>query len=469
MIKEHVHVFKRLAMAIDLIVVALSAAAGWLMYYGTVDQEHALQVYGVLLPLYLVVWFVTLHRFDTYLASRVRSLLDTLFTVWKAALVTFVVFGSIVYFFRLYYFSRGWLMFVTVQCWLFLSVEKILIAFVIQRMREKGFNFRNILLVGTGKRARRFIDLVEQHREWGLRIIGMVDEDPSLKGSVIGEYKVIGSFDDLADIVHNTVVDEVIFVVPRSWIGRIEPLMCFCEAEGIKIHVAVDYFELRLSRASQSDLGEFPLLTFETGPALAWSLLFKRFSDMVISGLALIALSPLLAAVACVVKLTSPGPVFFKQKRSTINGRTFMLYKFRTMVVDAEARKKELMAMNEMKGPAFKMQNDPRVTPIGRFLRKTSIDELPQFWNVFKGDMSLIGPRPPLPDEVKEYDCWHRRRLSMRPGLSCLWQISGRNKIIDFDEWVKLDLQYIDNWSLWLDIKIFFKTIPVVLFGTGAK
>ncbi|MBI4698799.1 MAG: sugar transferase, partial [Nitrospirae bacterium] len=198
-------------------------------------------------------------------------------------------------------------------------------------------------------------------------------------------------------------------------------------------------------------------------------LFIKRLFDFVSSVIALIFLMPLLILVAIVIKASSPGPVFFKQQRCSLYGRKFMFYKFRTMVDEAESMLEAVLPYNEMSGPVFKMTNDPRVTEAGKWLRKYSIDELPQLWNVVNGDMSLVGPRPPLPEEVEKYDGWQRRRLSMRPGITCLWQIKGRNKIADFNEWMRLDMEYIDNWSLWLDFKILFKSVPVVLSGAGAK
>ena len=239
--------------------------------------------------------------------------------------------------------------------------------------------------------------------------------------------------------------------------------------EGITVSVATDYFELKFAKARQSDLHGFPLLTFETVPKDIWGLFLKRLFDIVVSGMSLVLLSPVFAAIAIAVKATSPGPALFRQARVSVNGRKFKLLKFRTMVADAEAKLDGLRDKNEMKGPVFKIENDPRITKIGRFLRKFSLDELPQFWNVLTGDMSIVGPRPPIPSEVNEYDPWQRRRLSMRPGITCIWQVSGRNRITDFNEWTKLDLEYIDNWSLWLDLELFFKTIPVVLLAKGAK
>lgn len=326
----------------------------------------------------------------------------------------------------------------------------------------------NTLIIGTGKRSQRFIELLKDNQR-ERRIIGLVDEDVSKIGEDVQGHKVIGSFKDLPDILHDNAVDEVVFVVPRSWLGRIEDIIYSCETEGRKISVAVDFFEPRIARTMHHDFGGFPLVTFESAPNQRFSLILKRAMDILFSSTALFILMPLFAVIAAAVKLSSPGPLFFKQERCGVNGRRFTFYKFRTMVVDAEARLAGLRGLNEMKGPAFKMHNDPRITPVGRFLRKFSLDELPQFWNVLCGEMSLVGPRPPIPSEVNQYDGWHRRRLSTKPGLTCLWQVNGRNKITDFDEWMKLDLQYIDRWSLWLDLKILFKTVPVVLFGIGAK
>ncbi|MDD4900452.1 MAG: sugar transferase, partial [Candidatus Omnitrophica bacterium] len=291
----------------------------------------------------------------------------------------------------------------------------------------------------------------------------------ALAGQEIYGYRVLGALKNLTEIAHQNVIDEAIFVVPRSWLNRIEEGMAFLEKEGIRMHLAVDYFEMQVAKAKQTDFNGFPLLTFETTPDRLWHLLIKRLIDTSLSTLLIVILSPLFLLIAFLIKVTSSGPVFFKQKRCGRNVRTFTLYKFRTMVENAEEILLGLREQNEMTGPAFKIKHDPRLTCIGAFLRKTSLDELPQLFNVLRGEMSLVGPRPPIPMEVNAYESWQRRRLSMRPGITCLWQVNGRNLIKDFDKWMKLDLYYIDHWSLWLDIKIMFKTIPVVLFGIGAE
>jgi len=313
--------------------------------------------------------------------------------------------------------------------------------------------------------------MIKQHSDWGIKAIGFVDDDISkISGGTIYGYKVLGTLDDIPSILHNNVIDEVLFVVPRAWLSKIEKIILYVsEVEGIKVSVAIDLFDHHLSKIKYSFLGTLPLLTFNRTPDELIQLLIKRLFDLFFSFIAIIVLSPVFLITAIIVKVSSKGPVFFRQQRCSLNGRRFTVYKFRTMVVDAEAKLKELLLFNEMQGPAFKMENDPRVTKLGKFLRKSSIDELPQFWNVFKGDMSFVGPRPPMPAEVDKYEPWQRRRLTMRPGITCLWQAFGRNKINNFDEWMKLDLEYIDNWSLWFDFKILLKTIPIVLFGTGAK
>jgi exopolysaccharide biosynthesis polyprenyl glycosylphosphotransferase len=211
-------------------------------------------------------------------------------------------------------------------------------------------------------------------------------------------------------------------------------------------------------------------MVFRSTPEASWQGVVKQLIDFLVAFVAVILLSIPFALVALAIKLTSPGPILFRQKRCGLNGQPFTIFKFRTMETNAEQRKQELAAFNEMSGPVFKMKNDPRVTRIGKWLRKTSVDELPQLFNVLRGDMSLVGPRPLPVDEVRRFDdLAHRRRLSVKPGITCLWQISGRNKVSDFNDWVRLDLEYIDNWSLWLDLKILWRTIPIVLLGSGAR
>ncbi|MBN2097697.1 MAG: sugar transferase [Candidatus Omnitrophica bacterium] len=468
MLKEHATIFRRLAIFGDLCIIAGSFFLGY-FFRNKIQDIYPLEVYIGLLPVLLLSWGSLLYFFGMHKPLRIRRLGELLLIIFKAAGFSFIIFATYVYIFKLHYISRAFIMFVFIFAALLISFEKIALMIFFRKLRRRGFNFRQILIIGTGQRAQHFISLVHSHSEWGLRIVGIVDDDPAKVGKTVSGHKVLGTFKDVPNIVHGNVVDEVVFVVPRSWLNKIEGLMHFCESEGLKVNVAVDIFKLKFSRAKQTDLAGFPLLSFESTPEKLGHLLIKRLLDMIISTAGLIILSPLFLVIPLIIKATSPGPVFFRQQRSGLNGRRFNLYKFRTMTKDAEAKLSELLQYNEMNGPAFKMENDPRLTKIGGFLRKFSLDELPQLWNVFRGDMSLVGPRPPIPKEVEKYDNWQRRRLSMRPGITCLWQANGRNRINDFSEWAKLDLEYIDNWSLGLDFKIIFKTVPAVLFAHGAK
>jgi exopolysaccharide biosynthesis polyprenyl glycosylphosphotransferase len=274
----------------------------------------------------------------------------------------------------------------------------------------------------------------------------------------------------LVGLLHEYSINGVIVSAKRSLFDQVEAAIMACELEGIEVWLVADFFKTEISRTSFDDFFGQPIMVFRTAPEASWGRVLKQLIDFAGAALALIVLALPLVVVALLVKLTSPGPIFFQQQRSGLNGRPFTLYKFRTMVTNAEQLKHELASLNEMQGPVFKVTNDPRITHFGRFLRKFSIDESPQFFNVLRGEMSLVGPRPLPVDEVKRFnDLAHRRRLSVRPGLTCLWQISGRNNVKDFKDWVRLDLEYIDNWSLWLDFKILCRTVPVVLVGAGAK
>jgi exopolysaccharide biosynthesis polyprenyl glycosylphosphotransferase len=274
----------------------------------------------------------------------------------------------------------------------------------------------------------------------------------------------------LVELLHEHSVNGVLVSAKRSLFDQVEAAIRACELEGVEVWLVADFFRTQISRTSIDDFFGHPVLVFRTAPGASWESVLKQLIDRLGALVALVILSPLLLLFALVVKVTSPGPIFFRQQRSGLNGRPFTLYKFRTMVTNAEQLQHELAAMNEMSGPVFKVTNDPRITPFGKFMRKFSIDEWPQFYNVLRGEMSLVGPRPLPVDEVRRFhDLAHRRRLSVKPGLTCLWQISGRNNVKDFKDWVRLDLEYIDNWSLWLDFKILLRTVPVVLVGNGAR
>lgn len=335
-------------------------------------------------------------------------------------------------------------------------------------LRSQPERFRNFVIVGTTPGAAQVATLLEEGQRFGLRLLAFVytGPEPNMPSGLRGHYSLLPK-EGLPELLHNHVVDEVVFAVGKEDLTALEPLMQQCEEEGVHMRVHLDFLPKGFSHVFVEHLSHVPLLTFASSPQNEFALFFKRTVDVVISAVALIFLSPLLLALAVLIKVTSRGPVFYRQIRCGLGGRQFTLLKFRSMAADADERFPELRDLNEVDGPVFKMRNDPRCTPLGRWMRTLSLDELPQLWNVLCGHMSLVGPRPPLPHEVEQYEPWQRRRLRIRPGLTCLWALEGRSQL-RFDRWVKLDLLYIDNWSVWLDFKILLKTIPAVLSGRGA-
>jgi len=354
---------------------------------------------------------------------------------------------------------------------LLLTAGRIVLCTIVARSRPAECNLRQLLIVGTNDRAVQFADKLKANPELGYRLLGFVDDGWQARSSRFQQngYRIVASLDKLGEYFKENVVDEVLICLPiRSCYEQISEVIRLCEDQGIVVRLSSDFFSLRLARSRAEQLGSETVITIYTGAMTGFPVIVKRALDIVVSATALAALSPIFILIAAAIKLTSPGPIFFVQERVGLNKRKFRMYKFRTMVPGADKLVDELEHLNEVSGPVFKIRNDPRVTPIGKILRKTSLDELPQLFNVLKGDMSLVGPRP-LP--VRDYEGfdkdWHRRRFSVRPGMTCLWQVNGRSEI-PFEKWMELDLQYIDQWSLWLDIKILAKTIPAVFKQKGA-
>ena len=302
-------------------------------------------------------------------------------------------------------------------------------------------------------------------------MLGRIDDTNDTSYRVVLQFNIdLEPIDDLLRQMHEHSANVVLINAGHTKFDKIEQVINACELEGVEVWLAADFFNTQIARTAVDDFHGVPLLVFHSAPAASLQGLAKQAIDFAGALAMLVLLSPVLLLCALAVKFNSPGPVLFRQKRSGLNGRPFTMFKFRSMGTNAEQRKHELAAMNEMSGPVFKVSDDPRITPVGRFLRRYSLDELPQLFNVLQGSMSLVGPRPLPVDETKRFeDLSHRRRLSVKPGLTCLWQISGRNEVKEFSDWVRLDLEYIDNWSLWLDIKILVRTVPVVFIGTGAR
>jgi exopolysaccharide biosynthesis polyprenyl glycosylphosphotransferase len=402
-----------------------------------------------------------------YLPLRTRSFLETLWILIKSSFFANLGFGMIVFLLKLGFVNRGFFLIFAIISFVFLLAEKAIIYVFIHSVRRQGLNQRRLLIVGTGPRAARYISKINDHPEWGFKLLGAIDDEPGRGIEAVNGVKIIGTLKDIPNILHSHAVDEVSFVVPRLRLNHIEKAIRECEIEGIRVTIAVDLFDLKIAKAYHDDLDGLPLLTFKTTVPSERDLFAKRVIDFVVSGVCIVLISPVILVTTILIKLTSKGPVFYRQERIGLNGRRFVMYKFRTMRVGAEQNLAQVDVREEIYEPRWKQTKLQYVTSVGRLLRKFSIDELPQLFNVFWGHMSLVGPRPTLPQEVSQYEAWHRRRFSMRPGLTCLWQVKGRRDI-RFNEWMQLDLEYLDSWSLWLDFKILLRTIPAVLFGGGA-
>lgn len=339
-------------------------------------------------------------------------------------------------------------------------------------LRRSMMGLRVFLLVGDGPEAIEIARTIEANESRGMRILGFVQTggNPLFvpgQSPLRGSYTVF-NLPQLPELLRKYVIDEVIFAIAKENLEKMEEAFLACGVEGVKTRVLLTFFPQLVHKVYLERLGDKSLLTFAAAPENEYLLLIKRSLDIAMALFLLALLSPLMVLVALLVKLTSPGPVLYRQTRCGLGGRKFVLYKFRSMYAGADLRREELDALNEMDGPVFKITNDPRCTPVGRVMRKLSLDELPQLINIIKGDMSFVGPRPPLPEEVEKYERWQRRRLRMRPGLTCLWALEGRNQL-SFHRWMQLDLDYIDHWSLALDWKILLKSVPVVLLGQGAS
>jgi exopolysaccharide biosynthesis polyprenyl glycosylphosphotransferase len=391
--------------------------------------------------------------YDRPLIPRRR---DTAWRLFRASLLTTIGVVLCTFFYKILLARGVILLFGALSFALVFASEEILRSYYLRRSNRSQFR-RKFVLIGAPIDTRRMHDDLRNRPEENIEVVAELD---------LNEYSV----GRLIPLLHEHSASGIIINARHTYFGEIEKAIQACELEGLEAWLIADFFRTKISRTTFDEIQGRPMLVFHSAPEVSWQSLTKRLVDLLGSAALLVLSAPLFVLVAILIKRSTPGPILFRQKRAGLHGEPFTMLKFRTMVCDAEQRKKELEQYNEMSGPVFKVTNDPRVTPIGRFLRRTSFDEWPQLINVLKGEMSLVGPRPLPVDEVARFDdLAHRRRLSVKPGLTCLWQVSGRNNVRDFGDWVRLDLEYIDNWSLWLDFKILARTIPVVLVGTGAR
>lgn len=413
---------------------------------------------------YAAIWMGTLWLTDMYRLRARWTYRRELIDVVRAALLVALAAFSALFVLHLGDVSRLFLLGLFGAQVLVTVLARIAIRTVLRVARARGYSARFILIVGTGASARAFAARIERRRDLGLRIVGHLAEGADAPAQV-GPNPTLGQLADIQAVLHSRVVDEVGICLSQASITRVEPIARLCEEEGKIVRIPVDEVGgLTIPGGRLEDFDGLEVLSLVYGPDRIVALVVKRLVDVVGAALGMVVLSPLILLSGALILLGEGMPLLFRQVRVGLHGRTFRMIKFRTMVPDAEARLDELEELNEVKGQAFKLSHDPRVSRVGRFLRRTSLDELPQLWNVLTGSMSLVGPRPPLPREVEHYDLWHRRRLSMKPGMTGLWQVSARREL-DFDRWVALDLDYIDRWSLWLDFKILLRTVPALLSG----
>ncbi len=406
-------------------------------------------------------WIFMLSSFWLYRSKRLAKWEDEFSDCLRAVAFATLILATQILIAEWPVFPKRFLLMFAFTSFVLLFAIRLFKRNLLKQFRLHGRNLRSVLVIGAGARGQKIVDLIREHPEIGYKFAGFVD-DLTVPG-------VVGKLSEIPKVLAGNVIDEVIICLPvKTFYDQIQSIAEAAEEQGITVRIYSDLFNLKLSRAVAGELGEAPILSIYASRLTDWQTFVKGSIDFVGGLIMLILLSPLMLIIALLIKLTSSGPVFFIQDRVGLNKRRFKMFKFRTMAANAQAEQNELERLNEAAGPVFKMRNDPRVTPFGKWLRKTSLDELPQLLNILLGDLSLVGPRPLPERDFKRFNkLWFNRRFSVKPGITCIWQISGRSET-SFDKWILQDLEYIDKWSLALDLKILLKTIPSVVRGTGA-
>ncbi|HVT93128.1 MAG TPA: sugar transferase [Bryobacteraceae bacterium] len=474
MFRRHYRRVKLLFGTSDVLLTALAFEAAYqtrLHLPGLFHFEHQFYldrpVKALLLGAAVLIWLAIGYWFDIYEKLDSAHPMVVLRGTLRQCLVGAISLVLVQYMLRLD-ISRPFLLIFALYSWGLLCLFRLNAGYLLGAIRREFGAPHYVMVVGVGGRARRMAESLERSEGYGIRLTGFLHDGSEAAPETIQlgrSYPVYG-LDRLPELLQGRVIDEVIFAVESSHLAGLEEAFLLCDEEGVRTRLVVDFFPHVNSDLYLDRLGNLPLLTFAAAPHDELRLVVKRATDMALAAAGLIVLMPVMGVIALLIRLTSPGPAIFRQVRCGLNGRRFVFYKFRSMCANAEDLKSSLQHLNQ-KTTAFKIPNDPRLTGIGRILRKFSIDEWPQLWNVLRGDMSLVGPRPAVPEEVDMYERWQRRRLRMRPGLTCLWALAGRDTL-DFETWMKMDMTYIDNWSLALDWKIILRTIPKVILGKGA-
>ena len=458
----------------DIMLINLAfAIAYWLRYdrqwFRALDPStyYSFDAY-VPFTLLMTALLLFAYRLDgTYDIRRGSSLLEEAYRITTGTATAIVIMVAFSFFARPNLNSRLIFLYAAVLIPTFLVIARIVFRAYLARLRRRGVGVDRIVIVGAGEVGRMVMRNVAAQPELGYEIVGFLDDNPDRGTTDLGRFRGLGPLEKLPHILQTMPVDEVIIALPWQAHRKIVQAVTETQAAGVRPRIVPDVFALTLGQVQLDQLNGVPLIGMQPVAITGLNLTIKRLVDVTVAVIVLLLTSPLWVLVPVTIRLDSPGPVLFNQVRIGRKGEPFIVHKFRSMVANAEAQKSQLMAFNEADGPLFKIRNDPRMTRVGRFLRRTSLDELPQVWNVLKGDMSLVGPRPALPEEVAQYEEWHKRRLDASPGMTGLWQVSGRSAM-GFDEMVLLDTFYCENWSFGLDLKILLKTIPRVLLGEGA-
>jgi exopolysaccharide biosynthesis polyprenyl glycosylphosphotransferase len=438
-----------------------------LQWFQDIVYDHPLSAYLPFNALFTLFIPLSLFFDGAYSDWRGRTWFDHVYRIINAVAKTLLIVLALAFVWRPLVYSRLLLLEAGVGMLLFLSLDRALVLMLHSWLRGKGVGLKRVVIVGAGEVGRRVMRTIVARPNLGYAIVGYVDDNPEKGEGEIGRFRGLGPTSSLVKVIDEESVDEVIITLPWTSHRRILSLLRECERRSVTARIVPDLFQLSLRQVTIGDLGGVPLISVQEIAFTKVAILIKRGMDVVGALLGLTLGAPLFGLVALAIKIDSPGPVIFSQVRTGENGRPFKIYKFRSMYVGAAAEQEHLQEMNEADGPLFKIRSDPRRTKVGTFLRSTSLDELPQLFNVLRGDMSLVGPRPAIPCEVEQYQPWHRQRLSVRPGLTGLWQVSGRSELT-FDEGVLLDIYYVEHWSLWLDLTILLRTVPKVFVGDGA-
>lgn len=447
--------------------------AYWLRYdlqlFRSVDPANNVP-YSAYLPLVILqtlVLLLAMRREGAYDVRRTRPLFDELYGVLNATTTAIMLMVVFVFFYRSLFYSRIIFIYAGLLILTLVGSARLVRRLILGRLRQAGQGVDRLLIVGAGEVGRAVIRNIIAQPDLGYQIVGFLDDDPAKSNTDIGPIKALGPVENLPQLLRELHISQVIITLPWQYHRKTVRLVLEAEEAGARARVVPDLFQLSLGRVDVETINGIPLISIKQTALTGWNLALKRILDLAFTIPFLLLTAPLWLLIAIAIKLDSPGPVFFKQERAGKNGKPFQVYKFRSMVVGAEAEQQKLIAQNEATGPLFKMRDDPRRTRVGRFIRQTSLDELPQFINVLRGEMSVVGPRPALFSEVTQYQEWQRKRLDIQPGITGLWQVSGRSDLT-FDEMVMLDIYYGENWSLMSDIRIILRTIPQVLFGDGA-